>query len=348
MKVYPSEWVELADKVLAKGKISFVIGATDTGKTTLAMFLANSAFEKGKRTAVIDTDIGQSNIGPPTTIGLAFVDRKVIRLSELSHHSLCFVGNTCPERDLTSMVIGTKKMAERALYFGAQKIIIDTTGLVSGAIGKELKRKKITSIIPDHIIFLERESELEHIVARLPQKFSSRIHRLGPPPAVRSKTQIERKKYRQEKFKSYFDKSKVIQLGLKEIRFSQPALREGRKLKKQETDFISEQIYDVVLYGRYHADSLLIFSVNPVQENVLRQLRTKMSLKKIFAYSPRDSQNLLVGLAEKKDELLGLGIIRKIGFDKGFVKLITPVQGQTKEIQLSQFHLDSRTFTEIR
>src|SRR5918999_822328 len=50
--------------------VTMVIGEGDTGKTTLVTALANALVERGFRVAVLDADLGQSEIGPPTTIGL--------------------------------------------------------------------------------------------------------------------------------------------------------------------------------------------------------------------------------------------------------------------------------------
>jgi len=44
--------------------VTLLLGATDTGKTTLIRQLACSLALHG-RTAIIDCDVGQSSIGPP-------------------------------------------------------------------------------------------------------------------------------------------------------------------------------------------------------------------------------------------------------------------------------------------
>jgi len=56
-----------------RGKLTLVIGATDTGKTTL---IKHAAGLIGEKPAIIDADIGQGWIGPPLSLGLAIISEK--------------------------------------------------------------------------------------------------------------------------------------------------------------------------------------------------------------------------------------------------------------------------------
>ena len=70
------DWRKLASWVVKPQQIVLVIGATDAGKSTFCRFLADFALAKGFKVACVDADIGQSQIGPPTTIGVkSFVPR---------------------------------------------------------------------------------------------------------------------------------------------------------------------------------------------------------------------------------------------------------------------------------
>ena len=70
-----SMWRSLAEQVsaLAAGKKTTVmlVGDTDTGKSTLSIYLANMAIRSGLLPSVIDGDIGQGDLAPPTAIGAA-------------------------------------------------------------------------------------------------------------------------------------------------------------------------------------------------------------------------------------------------------------------------------------
>ena len=59
-----------------------VLGGADTGKTTLALALAGK-IAGSRPVAIVDADIGQSHIGPPSTVGWAVVDNPEFDLSAI-------------------------------------------------------------------------------------------------------------------------------------------------------------------------------------------------------------------------------------------------------------------------
>ena len=65
------EW--LRDEAVARAidepgaKLMLIIGASDTGKTTLAEAIVRRLCAQ-RPVGIVDLDIGQSHIGPPTTI----------------------------------------------------------------------------------------------------------------------------------------------------------------------------------------------------------------------------------------------------------------------------------------
>jgi len=52
-----------------------VIGASDTGKSTLARYLFQELCRAGLRVAYLDGDVGQSTLGLPTTMTVALSSR---------------------------------------------------------------------------------------------------------------------------------------------------------------------------------------------------------------------------------------------------------------------------------
>jgi len=74
---------QLFDRLLTQRGKCLLLGASDTGKTTLAAAIAKrvaSACPVG----FVDADIGQSHIGPPTTVGWALVEEPATDFSQLS------------------------------------------------------------------------------------------------------------------------------------------------------------------------------------------------------------------------------------------------------------------------
>ena len=51
-----------------------LVGAVDVGKSTLTLEAANAALRAGRAPAILDTDLGQGEVGPPGTIGIMRLD----------------------------------------------------------------------------------------------------------------------------------------------------------------------------------------------------------------------------------------------------------------------------------
>ena len=75
----------------AESRVMLVIGETDTGKTHFTTYLASALLSRGDAVAVVDADLGQSDIGPPTTVGLGRVRLPVERLADAEVVGLYFV-----------------------------------------------------------------------------------------------------------------------------------------------------------------------------------------------------------------------------------------------------------------
>jgi hypothetical protein len=59
------KWESLASVLTAENGTCLLLGATDTGKTTLAKYPVSQLCRRGVRTALVDSDIGQSFLAPP-------------------------------------------------------------------------------------------------------------------------------------------------------------------------------------------------------------------------------------------------------------------------------------------
>jgi polynucleotide 5'-hydroxyl-kinase GRC3/NOL9 len=176
-----------------------LLGATDSGKTTLARYIVESLFARRLPTSLIDADIGQSSIGLPGTISLkTFCDQG--DLLDFSSERMTFLGFANPSKVVPLMVAMTKRMTD--IGRGRAEItLVDTTGLISSELGKALKTAKIKAIKPTHIVAIQRGDELEHI---LPLAGDARIHRLKASCAAKKRSASSRRAYRKRRLEEYF------------------------------------------------------------------------------------------------------------------------------------------------
>jgi polynucleotide 5'-hydroxyl-kinase GRC3/NOL9 len=66
--IAPQEWYAPLDALDKERGVAILIGATDTGKSTLAKILITNLCKRGLKVAPVDADIGQSILGPPAFV----------------------------------------------------------------------------------------------------------------------------------------------------------------------------------------------------------------------------------------------------------------------------------------
>lgn len=147
----------------ARARVTVIVGESEAGKTSLTAWLAGELAAAGDRVAVVDADLGQSEIGPPTTIGLGRIRGRVTRLADAECIALEFVGATSAARCLRETALATARLVDRARALAFDRILVDTSGLVAGDFGRALKRLKIDAVRPDLLVLVQRAGECEHI-----------------------------------------------------------------------------------------------------------------------------------------------------------------------------------------
>jgi polynucleotide 5'-hydroxyl-kinase GRC3/NOL9 len=208
----PQGWFDILHPLEKEKGLAIVLGATDTGKSTLAKFLISHLCQKGLKVALVDADIGQSFLGPPTTIGLSLFKSHPDWELILSTPEIFFVGSTSPEGHFPIHLKGVKKMVDKAITYGPEVILVDTTGFVLGEAGKELKKRKIDLLSPRFILALQKSDEIEHILRLYQENSLCKIYRLPLSEKVRGRSMEERRAYRTNKFRDYFQYSLTHEL----------------------------------------------------------------------------------------------------------------------------------------
>jgi len=208
------EWEELIEKLTKHRGTAILLGATDSGKSTLTRHLINELISKKGRVSLVDSDIGQSTLGLPGTICMK-IFKTHLDTKDFSAEKMIFIGTLNPSKKVSLMIDGTKRMVNFAKNH-SEIILVDTTGLVSGEVGKALKLGKIKAIKPEHIIALQRQHELEHILSLLKDV---NIYRFKTPRMVKTRNRESRIKYRKEKFDVYFNNPQTAEFLLEDVDF---------------------------------------------------------------------------------------------------------------------------------
>ena len=207
---------EIVDAVAA-APVTMLIGASEAGKTSLTAALANALVARELSVAVVDADVGQSEIGPPTTIGLGRVTRHLGRLGDAEPIALNFVGTTSPVREMTAIVDATGCLVDRARSLGFDRVLVDTSGLVTGDVGRALKRRKIDRVAPDLLVVLERAGECDHIVAPYLARGRPAVLRTRALAAPRRRTDTARREHRARSLAAYLAPAREQRIDMRRV-----------------------------------------------------------------------------------------------------------------------------------
>lgn len=191
--VVPDAWHDLASALSGERGAAIVIGGVDSGKTVLAWWLAKQLARRAS-VAVIDADLGQSQLGPPATVGWLAPggDRE----------RFVFVGAITPEQRPLKTAAATQIACSRARE-AADWLVLDTSGWVHGSGAVSLKRAKMDLVSPTDVILIEAEPrELETIARAVPP--DARCHRLEVVDEG-SKSDAARRNFRCERFAEYLE-----------------------------------------------------------------------------------------------------------------------------------------------
>lgn len=196
----------VVDRVVSSAGVVVLVGGLDTGKSTLGKAIVRAGLEAGRRSAYIDADLGQKTVGPPGCVALRLLESvEDLEAESLSRpDALYFVGSTSPEGQLLPLVAGTGLLLARAQNEGADLLVVDTNGLVSGVYGQNLKFHKVELLQPDVVIGLGRGEELEPILGILQRFFNVEVVSLPVHPEVQPASVEERAQRREEAVRRYF------------------------------------------------------------------------------------------------------------------------------------------------
>ena len=193
----------LVDDLVRERGVVMLIGAPDTGKTTLAKKLLAEALRAGRNLALVDGDVGQTTVGPPACVGLKWV-RSEADLDRLAvADQMRFVGAVQPDGVVLSQVVATAALVDAARA-EADLVVLDTTGSVSGVVGQTLKYHKAELCRPEMVVALQRGGEMEPIVGMLRRFFNTRVETVGIDPSVTPVSAEQRRSERAKRFAEAF------------------------------------------------------------------------------------------------------------------------------------------------
>ncbi|WP_048197781.1 Clp1/GlmU family protein [Methanocella arvoryzae] len=317
-----SSFEDILDRV-SRSRITLVAGISDTGKSTLVRRLADEL-----PAMVVDSDIGQSDMGPPSVVSLGY--RREGRFHMTDGY---FVGSVTPARHFLQLMAGVSRMV---LQCNRYPLIVNTTGLATGGIGRTLLTEKINAVSPDLIITISTDNELSYLNAF--RKCGIEIMNMMPGPDVREKSRAERNLLRGRAFREHFEGASVQSIALQDTGIERSLLNNGAVVSPDTIR--SELGFDAVHVEVSGDEAIAVFEdLVPERETIALAFGTKV----ISAYAASDFENVLVGIIDRDGHLSGLGIVKSIDFDRKVINILTCAK-DFSVIQFGTMKLDPETF----
>ena len=348
------DWRKLASQVVKPQQIVLAIGATDAGKSTFCRFLADFALAKGFKIAYVDADVGQSQIGPPTTIGVKsfvpiietqFPSEQEPILDRGPHpllgrggqnrvengivfngtaDRLYFVGDVSPNGHVLETLTGIRLMVDSAREADADFIVVDTTGYVHDPPAVVLKQYKIELIRPNHLICIGRSTEFEQITACYSQQEWLNIHYLLPHRSVRLKNGNMRSRYRKDRFDMYFSESSIQHLPFEQIRGGRTLFFIGRIANEKELEILSGLAETQVYHAEWGNRTLCFIVSKHLSKATITHIKNYLSLMRVTVELRGYFERRLVGLIDSTGNTFAIGVIETVDFQKRELSIRCP------------------------
>ncbi|MEM1569461.1 MAG: Clp1/GlmU family protein [Candidatus Bathyarchaeia archaeon] len=332
-KPYPPEWVQVVDKVLEVKGTVLIVGAVDVGKSTLCTLITNRMLLKGLKVGVIEGDVGQAEIGPPTTVSLAIPKLPSPDLFRQDPMTSEFIGSTSPMGFEEEIIEAIRKLKNEAENLGVDLLVVNTDGWIEDEKAVTYKVKLADTLKPSLVVVLSNEEELEELKRRLSEKFNVII--VPQLSRARKRSREARKELRELSYQKNLRGSTVRSIPISWIRILNHDLGTGVVLSDDRFKKLNEQLNGGLVYGEETPNGLLLVLNG-------RFVSSKNSIKRVFEGQSRpvsiiwlgSERGLIVGLYNREGKFIGIGVIEEIDYKRRILRIHTPCQQTIGMIKL--------------
>jgi polynucleotide 5'-hydroxyl-kinase GRC3/NOL9 len=213
----PPSWIESSAVLMGVQKrpaIAMVMGKADSGKTSYCTYLINKLVSARQKVAILDGDLGQSDIGPPCTVSYAFITKPLTEMYELKAENAFFVGVTSPSEAVTKTIEGVTLMKAEILDKSADFVVVNTDGWVEGEEAVKYKSQLAEMLEPNLVACIQQKDELEPLIAALPT-FPKTV--INSSSAIKQRSIEKRKNLRELGYAKYLVNAKVKSVPLNHV-----------------------------------------------------------------------------------------------------------------------------------
>ncbi len=220
----PSSWLKAVDIIQEYEKkpvTVMVIGAVDAGKTGFCTYLSNRLVNTKSKVAVLDEDLGQSELGPPGTVAYSLISGPLSDFYNVQEQNAIFIGATSPqgvrERTIQATITLKNEILSKAR---ADFIIINTDGWIMGEEAIEFKSQLATGLKADIIFCVQKEDQIPSLCATFGDVLADfRQECAETPKAIGERTKETRRALRELGYEKYFKNARMRVFPIKYLNF---------------------------------------------------------------------------------------------------------------------------------
>ncbi len=335
------DWDSAIERISRETGVVLLMGATDVGKSTLALQAANAAATAGRPVAVVDTDVGQSEVGPPGTVGVVRLDGPVASLTELKPRALAFVGDTSPVGHLLPLLQGSRRLVDHARSRGDELVVVDTSGMVEGRLGEKLKLAEATILQPSLVMVVARGGELTRLESLVRGSCAAPVIRVRSAPDVRKKSPVYRRTQRANRMNRHFEGARLIDLDASQVMSFDTWLYSGTALTAWELRAATEALKTPVLHGESTPDGIFLCTEGRPDRKGFDLLQEDFKRRRTLVTPAIAFRHLLIGLIGDEGRLVDIGLLQGINFERAIYSVLTPARSvdEVRQIHFGRLRL---------
>jgi polynucleotide 5'-hydroxyl-kinase GRC3/NOL9 len=342
----PESWTRVAKEISThRPSPVMVLGAADRGKNTFCIYLSNMILKEGGSVTMVDGDVGQGDIGPPTSISMALVEYPLFDLFALRPEEAIFIGSTTPSGVQNRVLEAISTLLGETDKKRPSLTLINTDGWVIGDDAAEYKLRLLALIAPQAVVGIQLEGELEPILS-VAEYRGHQVFRVEPSSAVRERDRDVRRGLREQCYRKFLSGAIMRKFPIGRLRTEYTFLS-SPEVDDTLRDLLSKLLHRPVLVyaDTYGGLRVLVKGSEEVEEQTA--LRASQMIGKPLRFVAEDeAKGLLLGLMEGRGRFLGLGILKGIDFERRSLEVLTPCLEAPSIIRFGRIRLDEE-FREI-
>jgi polynucleotide 5'-hydroxyl-kinase GRC3/NOL9 len=339
----PYSWIKSYEELLkfqTEPKTAMVLGMVDSGKTSFCTYLINKLLHDKQKVAILDGDLGQSDIGPPCTVAYTFVAKPVTDLFSLKAENAFFVGATSPSGAIDKVIEGLITLKKKIFGNTADFILINTDGWVEGEDAVRYKIQLVEELKPDLIFCIQQKDELVPLLTGLGEFKKVTV---DSPPAVSQRTREKRRNLRELGYTKYLGDSKIQSLSLGWLKVEGNELFSLGKIHGNIKQ--ARKIYEILGMKPLHLtelqDKICIFinRADWIHTEDIKKIE-EFTKKKVIVIRKGEERGLLIALYGINGKFLGIGVLQEIDYVRKTLKIFTPLAEKISRVAFGKVKLD--------